>query len=61
MQLRFELPTTGDMVATAAVVRWVRDRAHSKHAPCAIAFQFHNPPNALKSAINSYIALMARG
>ncbi len=60
VQLRFALPSTGDVVNTPATVRWIRDRAGSPRAPCAIAFQFANTAPAFKSAIAAYIAIMAR-
>jgi serine/threonine protein kinase len=60
VQIRFALPTTGDVIAAAATVRWIRDRAGSPRAPCAIAFQFTHAPQQLKAAIAGYIAIMAR-
>lgn len=59
-QLRFALPTTGDVIAAAVTVRWIRDRAGSPRAPCAIAFQFTQATHQLKAAISAYISIMAR-
>jgi serine/threonine-protein kinase len=60
VQLRFALPTTGEVVSVAATVRWIRDRPYSPRAPCAIAFQFTSPSPTFRSAISAYISIMAR-
>ncbi len=59
-QLRFALPATGDVISTAAVVRWVRAREGTARAACAIGFEFVDPPNSLRAALASYIAIMAQ-
>ena len=61
VQLRFALPTTGDMVTTQAVVRWVRGRNGSSRAASAIGFEFVDAPYPVRGALASYVALMLQG
>ena len=61
VQLRFALPTTGDVVTTQAVVRWVRGRNGSSRAASAIGFEFVDAPYPVRGALASYVALMLQG
>ncbi len=61
VQLRFALPTTGDIATTTAIVRWIRGRSGAAKAACAIGFEFVDPPGALRSALGSYIGIMSHG
>ena len=53
VQLSFALPTTGAMVQTAAVIRWVRVAPASQRA--AMGFEFQVPPTALRVSVDEYI------
>ena len=60
VQLRFALPTSGDIVTTGATVRWLRARNGSAKAACAIGLEFQDPTASLRGALASYISLMSQ-
>lgn len=58
--IRFALPTTGEYVRAAAIVRWGRKSDARSKTPCALGLEFQDLDARVKNAIEQFVRIVGR-